>query len=614
MSNFEHDGSLRRNAAWEAKWQDMEADLDDALCEERGIGTQELALRMTALAVTPDSSSAAAPALGGPAQHENQRRPLAPGAANAGGTRRSAWAARRIGRSAEPTPVSLASPGRHLDGPALGKVGGGSGLISSGSSNDGSIEKSARAVFSEAPVCVNNASELSARTRQGTLAQAIDAVVLSARSVSSSVPMATLYGHPVDSAKEDASGAAAPEDSRAADSNGMAAVPGSSRSARCDSEALAAAMPELRRGDERALPEEDGVKSAQDTNSTEPPLSMTIAVEEPALNFDDVLACDDEASQDTTPSSIDLATPPEDQAMLKDCVDSPPSKTTWRGIPCIWRTWCTMVCTSVVEFGLLVGSSLADNYYSPCRSPLGECGSLPPDECSGRSCQESVPFWAPAWPLSGLFCLALPAWFVIRGKCHDCHALWLKLALLASLAMIGAGAALMVDVSISGVHFAGRCPMERANDRCSPELCPIPVCKRENEFSPCVCGHLGEAELARVLFLRRLPACQPYEWYSRQMVWFEELVLEYESFACLLGVLNWAAAGVGMILLLLQFLFCPLLLLGSWGGARLALLVLLGSDDELDEALGVMLPPALPADPEMGKDHELNAAPTVGRP
>lgn len=270
---------------------------------------------------------------------------------------------------------------------------------------------------------------------------------------------------------------------------------------------------------------------------------------------------------------------------------------------CVWSIWCALVLISFVEIALLFGSSFLDIYYSPCRTPLGDCGNLHPDDCAGVSCMRSVPIWAPAWPLMGLACLAVPAWFVIRGKCQPRHALRLKLALLTSLLAIGYGFSLVVEVSIAGVHFAGRCPMAHANDRCNQDICPTPVCKRENEFSPCMCGNLGEDEFARALFLKQLPACQPYEWYSHQMVWFEELLMEYENFACLQGLLNWAAAGAGALLLLLQFLFCPFLLLGSWGGARLVLLVLVGSDADLDRALGVMLPRAFEGDPGSGRGH-----------
>merc|ERR1740121_521261 len=64
----------------------------------------------------------------------------------------------------------------------------------------------------------------------------------------------------------------------------------------------------------------------------------------------------------------------------------------------------------------------------------------------------------------------------------------------------------------------------------------------------------------------------------------EQLVLKYESFACIQGPLACAAVAVGMLLLLTQLVCCPLLLLGRWGVSR-ALLVLFATDEELERAL-----------------------------
>merc|ERR1712176_912806 len=81
------------------------------------------------------------------------------------------------------------------------------------------------------------------------------------------------------------------------------------------------------------------------------------------------------------------------------------------------------------------------------------------------------------------------------------------------------------------------------------------------------------------------PACQPYEWYSSQMAKLEDLVLRYETFACVAGPSMCIAAFVGGILLLVQLTCCPMLLLGSWGGAQEAIFVLLATDEEVDLAV-----------------------------
>jgi len=158
------------------------------------------------------------------------------------------------------------------------------------------------------------------------------------------------------------------------------------------------------------------------------------------------------------------------------------------------------------------------------------------------------------------------------------------LALCMSLVVIGGGATVITEFSASGLHYGGRCPMERSSGRCTPDICPSPVCHRESEFSPCVCGVVGEAEMARALFLKSLPACQPYEWYAWQMQTLEELMFEYENFACLVGPLACASAAVGGVLLLVQLACCPMLLLGRWGMSKV-LLILFASDEELDRVM-----------------------------
>lgn len=90
--------------------------------------------------------------------------------------------------------------------------------------------------------------------------------------------------------------------------------------------------------------------------------------------------------------------------------------------------------------------------------------------------------------------------------------------------------------------------------------------------------------MARALFLQGVPACQPYEWYPSQMESLEQLVLEYETFACTVGPIACGATGVGILLLVVQLLCCPMLLVGRWGGQDV-LFLLLATDDELDSAL-----------------------------
>ena len=55
----------------------------------------------------------------------------------------------------------------------------------------------------------------------------------------------------------------------------------------------------------------------------------------------------------------------------------------------------------------------------------------------------------------------------------------------------------------------------------------------------------------------------------------EELILQYEQFACVAGPLTCVATAVGGALLFIQLMCCPLVLIGQWGG-QAAICVLLG--------------------------------------
>jgi len=274
-----------------------------------------------------------------------------------------------------------------------------------------------------------------------------------------------------------------------------------------------------------------------------------------------------------------------------------------RGLRCIWRLWLALVVLSILELLLLAGAAVLDLFWSPCREPLQTCRSLHVDACSGVSCPDASPLWAPVWPAAGLLILAPPLYLVLTGRSSGSPHIF-GLVLVLALAVVGVGATVLAKFSTTGLEYVSRCPLPRAEGRCSAELCPAPPCRRENEFSPCVCGLVGEAELARALFLDAFPACQPYEWYASQMSVLEEIVLEYESFSCIVGPLTCASTAVGGVLLLVQLACCPLLFLGSCGLDRV-LLVLFASDEELDRLVASGDPEAkdnaeagLPAKPE----------------
>jgi len=255
----------------------------------------------------------------------------------------------------------------------------------------------------------------------------------------------------------------------------------------------------------------------------------------------------------------------------------------------MWRIWCTLVVLSCIEFLLLVTAAGLDLFWSPCREALAECHSLHVADCSGTSCRDTAPIWAPAWPVLGLVFVAAPLRSVLRcGGGAVKHPRCLLLALIGALALAGAGVVVVMEAAIAGLHYGSRCPIERASARCADELCPSPPCRRETVYSPCECGRLAEAEMARALFLNDFPACHPYEWYPRQMGALEGLMARYESVACALGPLACAAGAAGAALLLAQLACCPLLLLGRWGVGQ-ALIVLFASEEE--RVITIEVPP-----------------------
>lgn len=191
--------------------------------------------------------------------------------------------------------------------------------------------------------------------------------------------------------------------------------------------------------------------------------------------------------------------------------------------------------------------------------------------------------WAPAWPVAGLLILAAPLRFTLARGASRCPKLTCIFLVIPALVVVAGGTYVLSRSVSSGLHYASRCPMPRATGRCKVDSCP-PACRRESEFSPCVCGHLEEAEMARSLFLHSFPACQPYEWYALQMRRLEDLMLQYENFACAAGPLMCIAVVVGAALLLAQLSAIPLILLGMCG-AHHAILILLASEEDLDRAI-----------------------------
>ena len=245
------------------------------------------------------------------------------------------------------------------------------------------------------------------------------------------------------------------------------------------------------------------------------------------------------------------------------------------------RLWCVLVLLSFLELCLVSGGILVDR-WSPCREVVSPCTNLHDRDCLGWSCRDCVPLWASAWPAASLVFVAMPMRCLLGGrKSNASCSVIIPFFVLVSLAVLGAGAAVLAESVTSGMHYAARCPMQRENSRCTAELCPTPPCRRESDFSPCVCGLLREAELARALFLHNAPACQPYEWYAWQMGLLEDIVLRYEAFACLAGPLTCTATAVGGALLLVQLACCPVVLIGQWGGND-AVLLLLGRLDTQD--------------------------------
>lgn len=101
--------------------------------------------------------------------------------------------------------------------------------------------------------------------------------------------------------------------------------------------------------------------------------------------------------------------------------------------------------------------------------------------------------------------------------------------------------------------------------------------------------------MARALFLNGIPACHPYEWYPRQMDTLEDILLKYETFACVFGPLECVALAAGGLLLLVQ-LACCLVLFFAWWGAHEALIIFFAKDNkhsatvEADKQSSITLP------------------------
>ena len=252
----------------------------------------------------------------------------------------------------------------------------------------------------------------------------------------------------------------------------------------------------------------------------------------------------------------------------------------WNRLRFVRHLWLALVSASFAELCLISSGVLVDYFWSPCRTELDTCRHLHEMDCWGWSCQESAALWASAWPAAGLVFLAVPMKCFLRSNLNDIQCtkalpLLITSFAVALLGVVGVGQLFLVESATAALHYADRCPMRRENSRCTANLCPSPPCRRESDFSPCLCGPLGEAELARALFLQGTPACQPYEWYTWQMKVLEELILQYEQFACVAGPLTCAATAVGGALLFIQLMCCPLVLIGQWGG-QAAICVLLG--------------------------------------
>ena len=274
-----------------------------------------------------------------------------------------------------------------------------------------------------------------------------------------------------------------------------------------------------------------------------------------------------------------VQTPQQEKTLLTLPSPSKPSKgskvSDWNRLRFLRHLWIALVSASIVELCLVSCALLADYLWSPCRTELDTCRHLHEMDCGGQSCKDSAPLWASAWPAAGLIFLAVPMKCLLRSSDVRSKALPLLISFGTTLLVLGVGAIVLVESATAALHYADRCPMRRESSRCTANLCPSPPCRRESDFSPCLCGPLGEAELARALFLQGTPACQPYEWYTWQMKLLEELILQYEQFACVAGPLTCVATAVGGALLLIQLMCCPLVLIGQWGG-QAAIFVLLG--------------------------------------
>mmetsp|Transcript_124406 Transcript_124406/g.229189 ORF Transcript_124406/g.229189 Transcript_124406/m.229189 type:complete len:685 (-) Transcript_124406:21-2075(-) len=240
-----------------------------------------------------------------------------------------------------------------------------------------------------------------------------------------------------------------------------------------------------------------------------------------------------------------------------------------KGIRFMWRLWRILVLLSLFEFALVAASACLDLFWSPCRQKLDRCLSLGEDDCSGDSCKSGAPLWAPAWPLASLVSTAIPlrqvllyaADFSPEEGSPLARFLWIAVPL--TLAVVAGGATSLLEMFTAGMHYASRCPMERSAGQCEADICSTPPCRRVDDLSPCQCGE--EAEMARALFLEGLKSCHPNEWLPQQMTALEELIDDYENFACVFGPLICTALAIGVVLILVQLLSCPLLLFGRWG-------------------------------------------------
>jgi hypothetical protein len=126
--------------------------------------------------------------------------------------------------------------------------------------------------------------------------------------------------------------------------------------------------------------------------------------------------------------------------------------------------------------------------------------------------------------------------------------------------------------------------------------------------------------MARALFLHGLAACHPYEWHPWQMDVLEQILIRYETFACVFGPLECVALAAGGALFLIQLACCPVLFFASWG-AKEALIMFFGADEQqqqLQQGAGlgeeVQTPAAEPPQREQSPDLATGPSGTKRRP